>query len=46
MRPFFESSRNARVLRDDIIPSLEDYCRIGAMFFKAMAASKAVPKLF
>ena len=46
MRPFFESSRNAGVLRDDIIPSLGDYCKIAAMFFKAMAAlqwkSKAV----
>ena len=46
MRLFFESSRNAGVLRDDIIPSLGDYCKIGAMFFKAMAAlqwkSKAV----
>lgn len=46
MRPFFESSRNAKVLRDDMIPSLGDYCKIGAMFFKAMAAlqwkSKAV----
>ena len=46
MRSFFESSRNAGVLRDDIIPSLADYCKIGAMFFKAMAAlqwkSKAV----
>ena len=46
MRPLFESSRNAGVLRDDIIPSLGDYCKIGAMFFKAMAAlqwkSKAV----
>ena len=46
MRPFFESSRNAGVLRDDITPSLGDYCQIRAMFFKAMAAlqwrSKAV----
>ena len=46
MSPFFESSRNAGVLRDDIIPSLGDYCQIRAMFFKAMAAlqwrSKAV----
>lgn len=46
MRPFFESSRNAGVLRGDIIPSLGDYCQIRVMFFKAMAAlqwrSKAV----
>lgn len=46
MRSFFESSRNAGVLRDDIIPSLGDYCKIGAMFFIVMAAlqwkSKAV----
>lgn len=46
MRPFFESSRNAGVLRDDIITSLGDYCKIAAMFFKVMAAlqwkSKAV----
>lgn len=38
MRSFFESSRNAWELRDDIIPSLGDYCKIGEMFFKAMAA--------
>ena len=46
MRPFFESSRNAGVLRDDIISSLGDYCQIREKFFKAMAAlqwrSKAV----
>ena len=53
MRPFFESSRNAGVLRDDKIPSLGDYCKIGAMFLKQWQRcngnpkqSKAVPKLF